>query len=112
MTRPRIIVPGATMALTRRTTHRKRLWTPFAKVGHQGWMYALARAQEKHEVLLHHGILQSNHAHTTVMPKEANLPEFLRYLHRESARGDRTSQGGEALPPGPVRVDRNAGLAP
>lgn len=86
VTRPRIIVPGATMALTRRNTHRKLLWTPFATVVHQGWMYALARAQQEHDVLLHHGILQSNHAHLTVTPKKANLPEFLRYLHRESAR--------------------------
>jgi hypothetical protein len=86
VTRARMIVPGATVAVTRRTTHRKLLFTPFDEVVQQGWLYALGRAQEEHDVLLHHGTQQGNHTHTTVTPTEDNLPEFLRSVHRETAR--------------------------
>ena len=40
---PRIIVPGATTAITRRTTHRKLLFTPFDPLVSQGWLYAMVR---------------------------------------------------------------------
>jgi hypothetical protein len=86
VTRTRIIVPGATTAITRRTTHRKLLLTPFTELIERAWLDFLGRAQEKYGVLLHHGTLQGNHGHTTVTPTKDNLPEFLRYLHRAMAR--------------------------
>ena len=85
MTHARIVVAGATTALTRRTMFRKLFWTPSRPEVTQGYLYALALAQTKTEVLVHHGTLLSNHAHLTVTPTAANLPTFLRLLHRESS---------------------------
>ena len=86
MARPRIIVAGATTAITRRTLERKLLWTPSAPCVHQGYLYALALAQHRHGVLLHHGQLMPTHEHLQVTPTQDNLPEFLRDLHRDAAR--------------------------
>ena len=81
----RIVVRGATTALTRRTAFRKLLWSPSSPVITQGYLFALGMAQAKTGMLVHHGTLMPNHAHVTVTPTEANLPAFTRRLNRESS---------------------------
>ena len=83
---PRIVVANGTYAITRRTSFRKLLWTPSSPVVHQGYLYALALAQQKTGVQIHHGQLLPTHEHLTVTPTCDNLPDFFRALHRESAR--------------------------
>ena len=85
MSHARIVVKGATTALTRRTAFRKLLWTPSHPVVTQGYLFALGMAQVKTGVLVHHGTLMPNHAHVTVTPTAENLPAFTRRLNRESS---------------------------
>ena len=86
VTAPRIVVANGTFAITRRTAFRKLFWTPSDPLVARGFLYALADAQQKHDVEVHHGILLPTHLHVTVTPRKDNLPEFMRHLHRESAR--------------------------
>jgi hypothetical protein len=86
VTAPRIIVPGATYALTRRTAFRKMFWTPSDPVIHDGLLYCFALAQEETEIELHSGTMLPNHGHWSVTPKEPNLPEFTEYVFRESSK--------------------------
>jgi REP element-mobilizing transposase RayT len=86
VTAPRIIVEGATYAITRRCAFRKLFLTPLTPVVHQGVLYALALAQHKARVLLHGEVFMPNHAHLTVTPVEQNLPDFLRLLFGETGK--------------------------
>jgi hypothetical protein len=101
---PRIIVPGATTAITRRITHRKLLFAPFDPLVSQGWLYAMGRAQEEYDVLLHHGTQQGNHVHCTATRNKDNLPEFLRYVHRETVRTV------ASMPPKPTMASPVSGI--
>ena len=83
MTAPRIIVAGATMAITRRTTMRKAFLGPWHPLVEQCWLHALADAQRQTGVAVHHSTLVLSHHHTDVTPCEENLPEFLRRFHRD-----------------------------
>jgi hypothetical protein len=83
MTAPRIIVPGATTSITRRTTLRKAYLAPWHPLVPKVWLYALADAQRRTDVAIHHAINVVNHHHLTVTPQTNNLPEFVRHLHRD-----------------------------
>ncbi len=85
-TASRIVVANGTFAITRRTMFRKLFWTPSDPSVARGYQYALAEAQRKYGVEVHHAVLMPTHEHLCVTPREENLPEFLRHLHRESAR--------------------------
>lgn len=86
MTAPRIIVPGASWAITRRCAFRKMFWTPLDEVLHQGQLYALAAAQQHTGVGVHACSALPNHGHWTITGPEANLPEFTEYFFRESSK--------------------------
>lgn len=83
MAQPRIIVPGSTVAVSRRAVYRKAFlgdWDPrVADV----WLYALADAQRVHHVAVHHAVRCVSHHHLEVTARDANLPEFLRRFHRD-----------------------------
>ena len=55
MTVPRIIVPEATIAISRRCNLRKAFLAPWHPLVSQIWLYALAWAQKKTGVAIHHG---------------------------------------------------------
>ncbi len=86
VTASRIVVANGTFAITRRTMFRKLFWTPSNPSVARGYQYALADAQRKYDVEVHHAVLMPTHEHLCVTPREENLPEFLRHMHRESAR--------------------------
>jgi len=83
VTAPRIIVPGATTAITRRTTLRKGFLAPWDPRVQQAWLYSLADAQRNTDVAVHHSNLVIDHHHTNVTPASDNLPEFVRRLHHD-----------------------------
>jgi len=84
---PRIAVPGSTLAVTRRCNERKLFWTPSDAAVHQGWLWALAKAQAAEKIEVHHACLVPSHEHLTITPtEETDLREVFRLLHRESAR--------------------------
>ncbi len=83
MTAPRIVVPGATIAITRRTTLRKSFLAPWHPMVDQLWLYSLADAQRVYDVDVHQSVKVINHHHTSVTPARANLPEFTQRVHRD-----------------------------
>ena len=83
MTAPRIIEPGATTALTRRTNLRKAFLAPWHPDVQKVWLYALAEAQRRTGVAVHHGICVITHHHLSVTPASDNLPEFTQLLHHD-----------------------------
>jgi REP element-mobilizing transposase RayT len=56
-------------------------------------MYCLALAMQKTGVLLHAACVMSNHHHLVVTDPKGLLPEFLRELHRLTAKAINASQG-------------------
>ena len=87
MTAPFITVPGATIAITRRTVLRKGFLGPWDTQVKDVFLYAMARTQAKTDVDVHLSTLVINHHHTTVTPRSDNLPDFLRDLHRDTSKG-------------------------
>ncbi len=83
MSPPRIIVPGATTSIVRRTSFRKAFLAPWHPLVSQIWLYALADAAREHKVLVHMTSLVVTHHHTDVTPTRDNLPEFTRQLHAD-----------------------------
>jgi hypothetical protein len=83
VTAPRIIVPGATTAITRRTTMRKAFLAPWHPGVKQAWLYAMALAQSHTRMAIHHATLVINHHHVTGTPEDDQLPLFLQMFHHE-----------------------------
>jgi hypothetical protein len=83
MTATRIIVAGATTAITRRTAFRKAFLAPWHELVREIWLYSLALAQAETEVTIHHGVLVINHEHLIVTGLRDNLPEFTWRLHHD-----------------------------
>lgn len=83
VTASRIIVAGATTAITRRTSFRKAFLAPWSPLVRDIWCYSLAAAQEQTGVAIHHGVLVLNHHHLSVTPSYDNLPVFVGALHHE-----------------------------
>jgi len=86
MTRPRIVEPGATLALSRRTTRRHFLLHPDeARQMEQAYWYCLAYAAQRHGVLVHAACLMSTHAHEVITDVRGEYPRFLENFHRTLA---------------------------
>jgi hypothetical protein len=82
---PRIVVTGATTAITRRTTMRKAFLGPWHPLVSHIWLYSLADAQLNTDVQVHLTNLVVSHQHTTVTTERDNLPDFLRRVHRDTS---------------------------
>jgi REP element-mobilizing transposase RayT len=89
---PRRIVPGETYLVTRRCYQRTFRRRPRDETN-QIFMYCLAFAMQKTGVLLHAACVMSNHHHLVVTDPQGLLPEFLRELHRLTAKAINASQG-------------------
>jgi len=85
VTVPRIIVPGATVAITRRTTMRKAFLAPWHPGVAEAYVYSMALAQRETSVAVHHAALNVTHHHASATPERKNLPKFLRLLHHETS---------------------------
>ena len=108
MTSPRIVVPGATTAITRRTTLRKAFLAPWDDRVTQIYNYALADAQRRTDVAIHHAIPVVTHHHLSVTPERSNLPRFLQLLHHDVSCALNTLLANERYDqPGEVFDDRS-----
>lgn len=86
MTRPRIVDPGATLALSRRTTRRHFLLHPDeAREMEQIYWYCLAHAATLHGIVVHAACLMSTHAHEVITDVRGVYPKFLETFHRSLA---------------------------
>ncbi len=85
MTAPRQILEGTTYLITRRCSERRFFLKPSAAVN-AIFLYVLAVAAERYEILVHAFCVLSNHVHLVVTDPKARLPEFNRYLDGLVAR--------------------------
>jgi putative transposase len=92
MAQPRRILPGETYLITRRCSHRAFRLRPCADTN-RIFMYCLAFAAERTGVLLHAACVMSDHHHLVVTDPNGVLPNFLRELHRLTAKALNARQG-------------------
>ena len=92
MAPPRRIVPGATYLVTRRCYQRTFRLRPSPATTHV-LAYCLALALDKTGVALHAACFMSNHHHLVITDPRGELPNFLRELHRSTAKAMNASQG-------------------
>jgi putative transposase len=78
--------------ITRRCSQRSFRLRPSQETN-RIFMYCLAFALEKTGVLLHAACVMSNHHHLVVTDPRGVLPDFLRELHRLTAKAMNASQG-------------------
>jgi len=94
---PRIVLPGSTVLVTRRTTRRHHLFAPDAAI-QALFVYALGVCADKFGILVHAAVLMSTHEHLVLTDLLGLLPDFLREFHRLVALGTKQLRGWE----GPV----------
>ena len=83
VTRRRIIEPGTTWALSRRTTRRHFLFNPDqARQLERCYWYCLGLAAQRFGVVVHAGCLMSTHSHEVVTDVRGVLPRLLQEFHR------------------------------
>src|ERR1700722_14996170 len=92
MAHPRRIVPGETYLLTRRCSQRAFRLRPCPETNGI-FMYCLAFAMQRTGVRLHAACVMSNHHHLVVTDPRGVLPDFLRELHRLTAKAMNAFQG-------------------
>ena len=92
MSAPRRVLPGKTYLVTRRCYQRTFRLRPLDRTN-QAFLYCLALAASKTEVVIHAVCVMSNHHHLVVTDVHGTLPVFLRELHRASAKALNASQG-------------------
>lgn len=83
---PRIVLPGSTVLVTRRTTRRHHLFAPDPAM-RALFTYVLAVCAAKFDILVHAVVLMSTHEHIVLTDPHGVLPDFLRELHRLVALG-------------------------
>ena len=106
MTRRRIIDPGTTWALSRRTTRRHFLLNPDQARQLEGcYWYCLGLAAQRFGVVVHAGCLMSTHSHEVVTDVRGVLPRFLQEFHRLLALTTKALRGW----PGEVFDKRSTG---
>jgi len=81
MTQPRLVLPGDTVMITRRTLRRHHLFRPDSAI-RRLYLYTLALCARKFGILVHAVTLMSTHEHLIVTDSKGRHPEFLRRLHR------------------------------
>jgi REP element-mobilizing transposase RayT len=92
MAHPRYVLPDQTYLITRRCYQRTFRLQPQDETN-QIFAYCLALAMAKTGVRLHAACVMSNHHHLVVTDPHGVLPEFLRELHRLTAKAVNASQG-------------------
>ncbi len=92
MTVPRKIVAGATYLVTRRCAQRQLLLRP-SRTTNQVFLYLLALAASRYNILVHAFCVLSNHVHLVVSDPDARLPAFHQFLDALVARALNASLG-------------------
>ena len=81
MTQPRLVRPGDTLMITRRTLRRHHLFRPDCAI-RQLYLYTLAICARQFGILVHAVTLMSTHEHLIVTDPQGRYPDFLHRLHR------------------------------
>jgi REP element-mobilizing transposase RayT len=94
MTQPRLVVPGDTLMITRRTLLRHHLFRPDSAI-RQLYLYTLALCARRFGILVHAVTLMSTHEHLVVTDPQGRYPDFLRRLHRLVSLGTKVLRNWE-----------------
>jgi len=86
MSRPRPVIAGSTVLVTRRTLRRHFLLRPDSDV-RQLFVYALAVSAARYGMLVHAFDVMSTHYHLVATDTRGELPEFHAFFHRLVALG-------------------------
>jgi putative transposase len=97
MSQPRLIVPGATYLITRRTLLRYMLFRPDPEIT-QLIVYSLAVSARRFGIQVHALCAMSTHVHLVLTDVHGRLPSFLHLFHRLVALGTKVLRAWE----GPV----------
>lgn len=92
MTPPRRILPGTIYLLTRRCSERRFFLKP-SQTTTEIFLYVLALAARRYDVLVHAACVLSNHCHLVVTDTRGQLPGFMQYLDSLVARAVNASLG-------------------
>jgi len=85
MSRPRQIVPGKTVFVTRRCSQRQFLLKP-SKLVDQVFLYCMAYAAAEYNISVHSFTVLSNHFHLVLTDPHGRLPEFMHWLDEYVAK--------------------------
>ncbi|MFO0748557.1 MAG: hypothetical protein U1F43_23270 [Myxococcota bacterium] len=94
MSKPRPIVPGVVVSVTRRTVARKFLLRPDPWVA-KAFGYLLAHYAALNDVGVIAGVLMSNHYHLMVVDRAGKLPKLMNELNAAMARVVNAMRGRE-----------------
>jgi REP element-mobilizing transposase RayT len=92
MTLPRQVLPGTTYLVTRRCSERRFFLKP-TQTTTEIFLYVLAVAAKRHDILVHAACALSNHCHLVVTDTKGELPKFMQYLDSLVARAVNASIG-------------------
>jgi REP element-mobilizing transposase RayT len=92
MTAPRQVLAGTIYLVTRRCSERRFFLRPSA-LTNAIFLYVLAVAARRYNVLVHAFCVLSNHYHLLVTDADAQLPAFMQYLDSLVARATNASLG-------------------
>jgi len=85
LTRPRQILEGTTYAVSRRCSERRFFLKP-SYIVNQIFLYCLACAAKKYDILIHAFEVMANHYHLVLTDTKGNLPLFMQWLDSNIAR--------------------------
>jgi len=85
MSKPRCILPGTTYLITRRTSQRSFFLRPSEETNAL-FLYALALAAARFNVLIHAFVVLSNHYHIVLTDTQGALPRFVHCLNQLVAK--------------------------
>ncbi len=92
MTAPRQVLRGATYLVSRRCSERRFLLKP-SRLTNDVFLYLLAAASARFEIVVHAYCVMSNHFHLVVTDPHARLPAFHQFLDALVARALNASWG-------------------
>ena len=92
MTPPRRVLEGTTYLVTRRCSERRFFLKP-SRTTSEIFLYVLAVAARRYDVLVHSLCVLSNHCHLIVTDSRGQLPAFMQYLDSLVARAVNASLG-------------------
>ncbi|MFO0750688.1 MAG: hypothetical protein U1F43_34215 [Myxococcota bacterium] len=94
MSKPRPIVPGVVVSVTRRTVARKFLLRPDPWVA-EAFGYLLAHYAAANDIGVIAGVMMSNHYHLLVVDRAGKLPKLMNELNAAMARVVNARRGRE-----------------
>ena len=95
MTKPRLIEPGSSYHISRRTNARLFLTRPDPEIIDL-FVYCFAEGAQRYGIEVFRLVIMSNHYHAVLRDKRGHISLFLQWVHREIARGIKRQRGWDS----------------